>query len=456
MSLTSPPQTRVSLHTARELIERALSRGADACEIIIRASTEFSVQVRLGQVETLKDSSSRGLGLRVFSEGRQASVSTSDLAPDALARLVDEAVELATSTSVDDTAGLPDSEDQADCVSDLDIFDPSIPQLSHEKKIEIALAAEQAARDADARILNSDGGIFKTRYGVNILANSSGFGGEYSFSSCGLSAAPVAVENGKMQRDHWFDERRKFRELEDAQSVGRMAAQRTVRKLGARKVKTQEVPVVFDPLTASQLLQSVFSAVSGDAVFRKQSFLYGHLGEQVATQRLTILDDGTLPGALGSRPFDDEGVCARRTVVIDHGVLCSYLLNSYTAKKLGMRTTGNAARGLAGPPHVGSHNLFIEPGGASHDEIVASVREGLYVTDLIGFGVNPVNGDFSQGAAGLWIENGRLSYPVEEVTIASNLREMLLGIEVVGNDPVWRLRTVSPTLKISKMTVSGE
>lgn len=456
MSSAISAQTRVNLHTARELIERALRRGSDACEIVIRASTEFSVQVRLGQVETLKDSSSRGLGLRVFSQGRQASIATSDLEEDALLKLVDEAVEMAASTSVDETAGLPDPAEQASCVPDLDLFDPIIPQLSHVMKIELALGAEQAALDFDARIVNSDGGVFDSYYGVNILANSHGFGGEYSFSSCSLSVAPVASEAGKMQRDYWFDEQRKFSRLEDAVSLGRKAAERTIRKLGARKVKTQEVPIVFDPLTAAQLLKSVFNAVSGDAIFRKQSFLHGRLGERIAADILTIIDDGTLSTALGSKPFDDEGVPAHKTFVIERGVLRSYLLNSYTARKLGMRTTGNAARGLSGPPHIGAHNLYIEPGSASSDEIIASVACGLYVTDLIGFGVNPVNGDFSQGAGGIWIEDGKLAYPVEEVTIASNLREMLLGIEMIGDDPEWRSRTVSPTLKIAKMTVSGQ
>jgi PmbA protein len=259
-----------------------------------------------------------------------------------------------------------------------------------------------------------------------------------------------------MERDFWFSIARSFDKLEKAEDVGRIAATRALRRLGARKVPTQKVPIVFDPRAARSLLDNIFDAVSGDSIYRRESFLAGKLGEAVAHRGLTVIDDGTIPALFGTSPFDDEGVPSRRTVVIEDGVLQNYLLNTYTARKLGMKTTGNASRGLTGNAGVGHGNFYLENGQTPPSDLIGSLSSGFYVTELIGFGVNIVTGDYSRGAAGLWIENGQLTYPVSEVTIAGSLQEMLLGIQGVGSDLEFRGSIASPTLLIREMTVSGQ
>jgi PmbA protein len=259
-----------------------------------------------------------------------------------------------------------------------------------------------------------------------------------------------------MERDYWYSIARSADALEPAEQVGRRAAERTLRRLGARKVATQNVPIVLEPRVARSLIDNIFEAVSGDTIYRGESFLTDKLGQKVAADSVTVIDDATLPGLFGSSPFDDEGVPSRRTVVIENGVLKSWLLNSYTARKLGLRTTGNATRGITGNAGVGHGNMFLQPGPQSVEEIIASVRNGFYVTELIGFGVNIVTGDYSRGAAGLWIENGKLAYPVSEVTIASTLQEMLTGIEAIGSELEFRGSIASPALLIREMTVSGQ
>jgi PmbA protein len=258
-----------------------------------------------------------------------------------------------------------------------------------------------------------------------------------------------------MQRDYWYDVRRKLSEMDSPEQIGEMAAKRTLRKLNGRSVQTQTVPVVLEPNMARDLVGDIFSAVSGESIFRKASFLVGQLGERVASNGLTVIDDGTRQSGLGSRPFDGEGLPTRQTVVIKDGVLESYLLNTYTGRKLGMRSTGNAGRGLVGAPSVEAGNLFIQPGPHTPEEIIKSVSRGFYVTELIGFGVNIVTGDYSRSASGIWIENGELTFPVQGVTIAGNLKEMLQSIEMIGNDLDFRGGVVSPTLLIGGMTIGA-
>jgi PmbA protein len=289
-----------------------------------------------------------------------------------------------------------------------------------------------------------------------VFANSLGFLGSYRSSSCSVSAVPVAKHNGSMERDFWFSVARSVDRLEDPEEIGRKAAARALRRLGARKVPTQKAPVIFEPRTARSLLDSIFDAISGDSVYRGETFLEGKLGQKIAVPALTVVDDATMPGLFGSSPFDDEGVPSRRTTVIQDGVLQSWLLNSYTARKLGMKTTGNASRGITGNAGVGHGNFYIPNGTVPPADIIKSVKSGLYVTELIGFGVNIVTGDYSRGATGMWIENGELAYPVSEVTIASTLQEMLLRIEAIGSDLEFRGALASPTLLISEMTVSGQ
>lgn len=440
---------------AADVAQRAVERGASAAEVVLRQRTEFSVGVRLGEVETLKESTDRGLGLRILIDGRQSSVSGSDFSSDAVESLMNEAVELARLTSPDNAAGLPEAQELATSVPDLDLYDPAIERLSTEEQIEKALRAERAAQEFSDRIVNFDGGGFDSACGSVILANSLGFAGEFQTTSCSLASVPVATEDGKMQRDYWYDVRRKLSDMDSPEVIGVMAAKRTLRKLGGRAVPTQVVPVVLEPNMARDLLGDIFNAASGESIFRKASFLVGQLGEQIANQRLTVVDDGVMPRGLGSRPFDGEGLPTRRTVVIRNGVLESYLLNTYTARKLGLRSTGNAGRGLTGATGVEAGNLYIEPGQSSQDEIINSVSKGLLITELLGFGVNIVTGDYSRSASGIWIENGELTFPVQGVTIAGNLKDMLNSIEMIGNDLDFRGSVVAPTLLIGGMTIGA-
>jgi PmbA protein len=288
-----------------------------------------------------------------------------------------------------------------------------------------------------------------------LLANSRGFMGGYRTSSVSFSVVPQAERDGQMERDHWYTMGRGLSDLESPEEVGRKAAERTLRRLGARQVKTAEVPVVFDPETAGEILGTLFAAISGYAVFRNATFLGDRLGQPVASPLVTLVDEGRRVRGLGSRPFDGEGQPTRRNQPIEQGVLRSWLCDAYSGRKLGAKPTGTARRGVAGSPTVGASNLYFEPGALTPEEILASTPRGLYVTDLIGSGVNVVTGDYSQGAVGHWIENGRLTHPVHEVTIAGNLREMLMDVDAVGSDLVFRGSSASPTIRIKKMTVSG-
>ena len=437
-------------------IRLALDRGATDAECTLAEGEEFSALVRMRSLETLKDAGSRAAGLRVLVGQRVGSSYTSDLSAEGIRKLVDSAIELAAISSEDPHAGLPDPSELGKLAGDLQLFSADVNTLDTDHRIEQARQTEEAAFAADPRITNSEGASFSAYSGERLFANSRGFLGAYRTSSCSLSATPVARQGEFMERDYWYSSARSYSRIESPAHIGRRAAERTVRRLGARKVATQKVPVIFDPQTARSLLGNIFDAVEGDAVYRQASFLAGKLGDRVASENVTVIDDGTLSGLFGTSPFDDEGVPSRRTVVIDRGVLRSYLLNTYTALKLAMKTTGNAARGITGNTGVGHGNLFLEKGERSPDELVRGIRKGLYVTELIGSGVNIVTGDYSRGAAGQWIENGEFAYPVSEITIASTLQRMLMDIEPPGSDLEFRSSVASPTLVIREMTVSGQ
>ena len=442
---------------ATEVVDRAMRAGATAAEAVAREGNEFSTVVRLGQVETLKESGAKVLGVRVFHGQRAASTYTSDFSPAGLDQLVSSAVSLARITSEDPVSGLPQASELGKLDTDLDLYYQDVYSLSTEQRIEYARRAEKAATSADARIQNSEGGSFDAADGRKVLANSLGFVGEYKRSYCSVSAVPVAKdESGAMQRDFWYSVARSIKLLDSPEEVGKVAAQRTLRRLGARKVKTSQVPVIFDPMVARSLLDSLAEAVNGDSIYRGASFLAGKLGEKVAGENVTVVDDGTMPGGFGTSPFDGEGVKSRRTVVIDKGVLNSYLLNTYTAKKLNMKTTGNASRGLAGTPGIGVGNFYLEAGERKPEQIIGDVKEGLYVTEFLGFGVNLVTGDFSRGASGMWISGGQMAFPVEEITVAGNLKDMFNSISEIGSDLEFRGSVAAPTLRIDGLTVAGE
>ena len=446
---------------AADVVERALRAGATEAEVVIREGDEFSTLVRLGQVETLKESGARGIGLRVFlgSSGsyRTANTSTSDFSEAGLAHMISGAVDLAQVTSQDPFAGLPEPDAMGKIPGELDLFYDDVYSMPTAQRIEYARRAEAAALAADPRLKKSDGGSFDAATGHKVMANSRGFVGEYRRSYCSLSAMPIAeTEPGKMQRDYWFSSARTLARLDSPESIGAEAARRTLRRLNARRVATQRVPIVFAPEIARSLIGNIFEAANGDSIYRGASFWTGQLEQKVASENVTVVDDGTLPGLFGTAPFDGEGLPTRRTVIVENGVLKNYLLNTYTGRKLNLPSTGNASRGLAGTPGIGAGNLFLQQGTVSPQQLLAEVKVGFYVTELMGFGVNMVTGDYSRGAAGLWIENGELSFAVEEVTIAGNLKEMLNNITAIADDLEFRGAVASPTLRIDGMTIAGE
>ena len=442
---------------ATAVVARAKKAGATAAEAVVREGAEFSTVVRMGEVETLKESGSRAIGLRVFLGQRTASTYSSDFSEDGIQRLVSGALELARVTSEDAFAGIPEPDQLGSLSGDLKLYYDDVYSLPPEERIDYARRTERAALDADPRMKNSDGGSFDAATGHKVLANSHGFVGEYRRSYCSVSAAPIAQdESGAMQRDYWFSVARTLSKLESAESVGREAARRTLRRLGSRKIASTQVPIVLDPMVAGSILGNIFEGINGDAIYRQSSFLANKLGEKIAADHITVVDDGTIPGGFGTEPFDGEGIPTRRTVVIENGVFKSYLLNTYTAKKLGLKTTGNASRGLAGTPSIGVGNFFLQKGDRTPQQIISGIKQGLYVFQFLGFGVNMVTGDFSRGASGLWIENGELTYPVEEITVAGNLKDMLNNISEIGNDLEFRGALASPTLRIDGMMIAGE
>jgi PmbA protein len=490
------------LQLASDVVSRAVRAGATDAEAVLYEGDEFHAKVRLGQVETLKESGSRGIGLRVFlasAEGqRTASTSSSELSSESITRLVSGALDLARISSPDPFAGLPEPGEfgQHDA-GDMALYFADVNQQPPAKRIEVARIAEAAALAYDARIQNSGGGDYDTATSHKILINSRGFLGEFRRSYCGFSAQPIAHDDaGNMQRNYWYSASRTTRLLEDPVNIGQEAARRTLRRLGARRVKTQQAPIVFAPEVARGIIGNIFDAANGDAIYRHASFFAGKLGERVAGDNITVVDDGTLVfnrpffppdadsaepyvytgglelnalpaeagdagansiqiGGFGTAPFDSEGLPTRRTVLVENGILRNYVTNTYTARKLGMKSTGNASRSLASSPGIGAGNFYLVPGADTPEQIIGGVTSGLYVTEVMGFGVNLVTGDYSQGAAGIWIEHGELAYPVEEITIAGNLKDMYQNITAIGSDLVFRSASAAPTIRIDGMTIAG-
>jgi len=442
---------------AESIVARARKAGADVAEVGARKGYDLSVRVRLGDTELVEEAGHRGVSLRVIRSQRVDVTSTSDLTPAGLERLVSDAIELAELSEPDPFAGPAAPTDLAKPpFPELDLFDESIAGIDAARGIELARSCEAAAFALDPRIRLSEGATFARSSGVSVMVLSGGFSGALRSSYASVSVAPVVEdEGGKKRRGHYWTAARHFSALEPADAVGREAAKRTLQKLGPRKVATTEAPVVFDPDVARSLLGSFAGCILGGSLWRKSSYLVEREGTEVASSLVTLVDDPLIPRAPGSRPWDGEGLASRKTVVVDAGVLKSFLLDTYSAKKLGRVSTGSASRGggSIGP----STTNFLLTGGTTTPvaELIRSTKAGLYVTDLMGFGFNAITGDFSRGAAGFWIENGELAYPVSEVTISSNLDAMLKGIDAVGDDLVLKTSTASPTLRVSRMTISG-
>ena len=440
---------------ASDMLGRAKTLGATEADVLVAEGDSVSVQVRLSAVDRLEKAREKSLGLRVFFGKRSASASTSDFSKDSLSRLVADTCSLAKAVAEDEVSGLPEVHLMAQELPDLGLYDSTT--LTVDQEIELARRAEEAAMSADPKITNSEGADCAVSQGTVLLANHHGFVGCHQSSTFSLSVSPIAGDSqaGGMQRDSWYSVKRKFHLLDSPEAIGREAARRTLRRLGARKISTQQVPVVFDQETAKSLLGHLATAVSGYSIYKGASFLSEYLGKRLAPEFITVYDDGRLYDGLGSRPFDGEGLATQKTPVVENGILTNFLLDTYSGRKLGMASTGNASRGVGDSPSVSTTNLHLLPGSSTPSDIIGSVKQGLYVTELIGFGVNMLTGDYSRGASGFWIENGELAYPVEEITIAGNLKNIFADIEVVGNDLEFRGRVASPTLKIKELMVAG-
>ncbi len=433
------------LGLAESLVRFARRAGADQAEVAFSQRVEFTVRVRKGRIEHLVEAGSRSMGARVIVGQRVATTRSSDLSGPALRRLLAGAVARARLASVDPYAGLPEKQELAVDLSSLRLCDAAIASLSAKEKIRLALGTEELCL-RDPRIKNSFGAACSTSVGSFYLANSLGFSGSYEGSSISLGAYLQAGEGDALVEDGWYESARHLADLPPPEKIAAKAVQRTTRMIGARKVPTQTVPVVLEPDVTGELLYLLFDCVNGTAIYQRQSFLVDKLGEEVASEKVTVVDDGLVPAGPGTRPFDGEGVPTRRTTVIGQGRLCSYLLDTYSGRKLGMPSTGSAS---------GPTNFFIEPGPHSPEAILASVEKGLVVTSTLGQGFNPVTGDLSRGAFGLWIERGEIVHPVAEVTISGNLGAMLRGVEMVGNDFSLRHSVIGPSIKIAEMTVAG-
>ncbi|HXF51826.1 MAG TPA: TldD/PmbA family protein [Dehalococcoidia bacterium] len=445
------------LSIASDLVERARRLGADQADAVVVSSVESSVQVRRGRVERIVDAGSHAAGVRVIKGRRTALCSTADMTPRALEDMVRQAIELASISEPDEFAGLPDRAELASGpLPNLQLYDERIESITTDELRDTALRCEQAAFDFDPRVTNSDGtqmGVVRSRVA---LANSLGFAGSYPSTSAMLVCEAICDDaEGKKRNDYWYTAERFLHRLEPPEEVGRKAAAGAVAKLGARKMSTTQVPVVWDARVTVALLQLLAQAVSGEALYRRATFLADLEGQQVASELVTVADDPLLPARIGSRPFDGEGVASRTVPVFERGVFRSFLFDVYNARRLGRRTTGAAGRSVDSAPAPAVSNLVMAPGDTPPEALYAGVDEGLYLTDLMGFGVNLTTGDFSRGAQGFWIEKGRLAFPVTEINVSGNLREMLASVDAVGNDLLWRGRFAAPSLRISRMTVSG-
>jgi len=444
------------LSIASDIVAKARALGADEADAYLVSDIESTVTVRKGEVEKLLEAGSRGVTIRVIKDKRTAVCSTSDFTPKMLDEMVRTAVDLAKISEPDEYAGLPAKEDLAsEMGSALQLYDERIESLGVDEMKEIALRAEQAAFDFDKRISNSEGAEFSGERGQVVLANSLGFAGSFPYTTAAFSVSVLADdEDGKKQSDYWYSAEHLFHRLASAEDVGRQAASRVVRKLNGRKITTREVPVVWDPTMTAGLLGVVVGAANGESLFKRSTFLADLEGQQALSPLVSITNDSTLPARLGSRPFDGEGVRARRNVIVEGGVFSQFLFDSYYARRTGRRTTGNAVR--AGDTiGIGGGNQIWAAGETDPAAIIASVDDGLFLTGLMGFGINATTGDFSRGATGLWIEHGQLAYPVVEINVSGNLKDMLRDIDAIGNDPQWFAGSCAPTIRMTKLMVSG-
>jgi PmbA protein len=447
--MNAPERPSDDLALAERLVQFGRRCGADEIEVGIGDGSEFSVDVRLGEIENLVEAGSRYAGIHVIKDRRTAFASSSDMSEEALERLIRNAVKRAEISSPDPFSGLAEIGGTKIDPESLDIYDPEVPHLEAKTMIGLALETERIAL-ADKRITNSHGGSFSSNEVRSTLAASNGFAGSFRKTYCGLSVGLQAGDTDDLVEDFWSTGEIHFRDLETPEQVAATAVARTVRQLAPRKIPTQRVPIVFEPMMTGSLLGFLFGCVSGPAVYQRSTFLAEKLGQRIGNELITVVDDGLMPRRVGTEPYDSEGVPCQRTTVVDKGVLKAFLCNAYAARKLGLRTTGNADGGGVGP-----NNFFLEPGPHSPEAIIRSCDRALLLIRTLGHGLNSVTGDISRGAFGLWIENGEIVFPVSEITIAGNLGELLQSVEMVGNDLEFRGSICGPTIKVAEMLVAG-
>lgn len=438
------------MNLVQRLVRFGRAQGADETEVSMVEGTAFNVDVRYGKIENLVEAGSRYLGIKVIKDKKTACATSSDLSKDSLHRLMKNAILRAEFATHDEYAGLPPLKQSTSDHSALDIFDPGISELDPQKKIGLAMETEKIAL-SDTRITNSQGASFETKEIKTYLANSLGFKGIYEETVFSLGVGVQAGETDNKVEDSWSSTQRHFKKLDPPEKVAQKAVTRTVRQLYPRKIQTQNLPVIFEPQMTSWLLGFLFTCVSGMAVYQRLSFLADKLGKKVGNENITVFDDGRMRGKLGTRPFDSEGVSTGQTAVIDKGILKNFLCNTYSARKLRLRSTGNADGAGVGP-----NNFYLQPGVTSPEAIISSMDKGLILIRTIGHGLNPVTGDISRGASGVWVENGEIAYPVSEITIAGNLGTILNQIDLVGNDLEFWGPISGPTLKIQEITVAGK
>jgi len=428
----------------QDAIARARALGADQVEAAASIDTGLSVTVRLGETETLEYNRDRGLGLTVYFAHRKGSASTTDFAAESIQATVQAACDIARYTSEDPCAGLADADRMATMIPDLDLYHPW--ELGAGQAIELAGECETAALGVDARLVNSEGGTVSSYSGIRVAGNSHGFLGGYRSSRHTLSCAVIGKQGEEMQRDHWYLAARDYSDLDAPAAVGHRAGERTVRRLGARRLTTRQAPVIFEADIARGLFGNFVSAIKGNNLYRNSSFLVDHLGRRIFPEFLHIHEQPWLKKALGSAPYDNEGVATQARDLVTDGVLQGYVLDSYSARKLGMETTGNAG---------GVHNLIVDPGERDLPGLLRAMDTGLLITEVIGFGVNILTGDYSRGVAGFWVEGGEVQYPVDEITVAGNLRDMFAGISAIGNDVDRRGNVRTGSVLIEQMTIAG-
>jgi len=438
---------------ATELAKRS---GAAAAEALCRDGTELTVKLRLGEPELIKEAGIRALGLRVFVGHRAALTYTSDLRAASLEAFVSRSIALAELSEPDELNALPPVEAVPPSQDVLELWDDEVCSIDAARALAMARAAEDAARKADPRVTSSDGARASRTIAAVAFANSAGFVGGYRGTYVSLLVAPICDDaGGKRQRGHAWTASRFMSDLTDPEAVGREAARSAIAKLGARKVESGAVPVVFDPEAGRALVRGLFSVANGSSFYRKASYLIGREGQACASPLVTIVDDPLRPRAPGSRPFDGDGLPSRTNVVIDRGVLRTILCDTYSARRLGRSSTASAGRSVGGSPAPALTNFIMQGGTTPADEIVGSVERGLYVTDMLGFGFNPVTGDFSRGAAGFWIEKGERAFPVTEVTISADFHDLWRRVDAVGDDLALRSTVACPTFRVAEMTVAG-